>query len=297
MGEPNDTAPGEQTATPDYDSMSDEQLDALLTEGEPPEQEPEPEPEQPVETETESPEPEDAAPAETTDQPEAVEEEDPADVATRLRFEELELHNKKLEAAAQRRAGEVGYLRQQLTAMQTAPAPVAGDPDESTEVEIEPERRTLSRPEVPVMPTTRNSQTDFMVDLAIERASREFAATNPDAGDMGEDIKSYILEKHADFENACYSQGDPAFAMTHTTRTLEEAYYHAKHRRVSSARKDAEEKRAAQIKDLREKKKQATVSASGSSPPPRAKPKSVSEMTDEEMEAHFEEEAGSDYRG
>lgn len=240
------------------------------TEGEPtPPVEPEPEPEA-------EPTPEPEAPAEE-EAPSETPAEDPEAERLRLISEEMEARAKHWESVAGKHAGELGYIKQQLKAIQAAQAQ-----SQQGEEYVEPQETPRPAPE----PQRRDGLAEWAVQQAFQQAVTGFEHSHPDVADIGDKMVDYLSATGYDMKTAL-AMGDPIEAQQEIARALNEAYWHTKAEVNAARRAELTAKREAVQTQAATNKMKASVSATGSSPPPKPKAKTVDEMTDDELAAEM----------
>lgn len=267
--------------------LSDEDLEKALNLGEefvPPTQEPAGEFEVPVEDTV--PEPEVAQPAE----PEKVEEKPPVEVEedvetqrVRLLTDELEARAKHWESVAGRNAGELGFIRNQLKALQDA----QNRPRQEVEYQEQSDAPAPTQAPAP----TRDGLAEWAVQQAVQQAVGAFENSHPDVKDLNDQMTEYIKGSGYNLANVM-QMNNPIEAQREVARALEEAYWHSKAAVNATRRAELEAKREAiQVKAAANKLK-ASVSGTAATPPPKPKSKTVDEMTDAELEAEMVRSVG-----
>jgi hypothetical protein len=256
----------------DPNALDDAALEAALSQGDayvPPagEPEPTPAPEAPSEEPTT---PEETAQEEASPTPEPPPEPDPETERMRLLTEEMEARAKHWESVAGRNAGELGYIKQQLRAIQAAQS--RGDIEE-----VEPDRSA------PQAPPRRDGVSEWAVQQAVSQSVSSFEASHPDVTELQDKMAEYVRGTGFDMQ-AVLAMDNPVEAQREISRALEEAYWHTKAVVKASRRAELEQKREAIQMKSAETKLKASVSATASTPPPKPKPKTVDEMTDDELE-------------
>lgn len=258
----------------DFTQMSDDDLEKAMGQGadfEPPAPEPTPEPEVPVEPEPEVPV-EEAAPEVPAAEPEVDTE------AERLRLlsEEMEARAKHWESVAGRNAGELGFIKSQLKAIQAAQASA----QEGDYVQSEPvPGSTQPTPE-------RDGLAAWAVQQAVQQSIGGFEASHPDVTEIQDKMVEYIKTSGYDMQNVL-NLTNPIDAQREMSRALEEAYWHTKASVTAARRMELSVKREAIQTKAATNKMKASVSATASAPPPKPKAKSQEEMTDAELEAEM----------
>lgn len=258
----------------DPNHMSDEDLERAMNQGADfvrPESEPTPEPESPVEPEPEATT-EEVVPETPAPEPEVDTE------AERLRLlsEELEARAKHWESVAGRNAGELGFIKSQLKAIQAAQASAQG----GDYVPSEPEQG--STPPVP----QRDGLAEWAVQQAVQQSVSGFEASHPDVTEIQDKMVEYIRTSGYDMQSVL-SMTNPIDAQREMNRALEEAYWHTKAAVVATRRAELSVKREAIQTKAATNKMKASVSATASAPPPKPKAKTQDEMTDAELEAEM----------
>ena len=259
---------------PDFDptQMSDDDLEKALNQGAefvPPESEPTPEPEVSSEPEPEVPA-EEVVPDPT---PPPEPKLDTESERLRLLSEEMEARAKHWESVAGRNAGELGFIKSQLKAIQAAQASVqAGEYTQS-----EPEQGSTPPP------PTRDGLAEWAVQQAVQQSVSGFEASHPDVTDIQDKMVEYIKNSGYDMQTVL-SMSNPIDAQREMNRALEEAYWHTKAAVVATRRAELSVKREAIQTNSATDKMKASVSATASAPPPKPKAKTQDEMTDSELE-------------
>lgn len=271
---------------PDYDSMSLEELDRLMSGGEPAPKEPAPTDEPASETEPVAEEPTSETEPVAEEEPEKEDEPEPEPDPRDLIIQELEARVKHFESLAGRNAGELGFVKQQLRKLNEAHKQTVRSDDDTFDAdsEPEPERRTAPRRE-----RSRDDVATWAVSQAVQQAVNDFGRQHPDVAEMQEAIGAYLKQSGYD-PSAVLESDSPVEAAKETRRVLEEAYWHSKASTASERRKAAETKRAAQIPQLEKAKRKAAISGTGGAPPPKPQPKTYEQMTLEELEAELQKE-------
>jgi len=260
----------------DFDptQMSDEDLERAMNQGAdftPPEPEPTSEPEAPVDPEPEAPA-EEAVPEVPVPEPEV----DTESERLRLLSEELEARAKHWESVAGRNAGELGFIKSQLKAIQAAQmAAQAGDYAPS-------EPAPGSTQSVP----QRDGLAEWAVQQAVQQSVSGFEASHPDVTEIQDKMVEYIKTSGYDMQSVL-AMSNPIDAQHEMNRALEEAYWHTKAAVVATRRAELSVKREAIQTKAATNKMKASVSATASAPPPKPKAKTQDEMTDAELEAEM----------
>jgi hypothetical protein len=268
----------------DSSKLSDEDLESALQQSAglaPPtfdvddkeEAAPEPEQEAPVP----DPVPAESEPAKPDDQIPDVEAE------RLLLLQEIEAKAKHWESVAGRNAGELGFIKSQLKAIQAAQ--LASHQGEFPQ-QSEPEQGS-TRPAVPV----RDGLSEWAVQQAVAQTVNGFETSHPDVNDFKDKLVEYIKTSGYDMQTVM-SMDNPIEAQREISRALEEAYWHTKAAILTSRRSELAAKREAIQTQAATQKMKASVSATGSSPPPKPKEKTVAEMTDTELEAELLRSSG-----
>ena len=195
----------------------------------------------------------------------------------RAQLAALEAQAKHWEQVAGRNAGELGYIKRQISELrgqqQARPAPEYAD-------EAEPQSQPAPAP-------NRNDDlTAWAIQQATAQAAADWAARHPDHADLTPKMQEY-WQKSGYNPSAVFDANSPIEAQREATRALDEAYWHAKASAAEAKRAELEQKRIAYQTSQLEAKKKAAVSATGSAPPPKPRPKSPSEMTDAALEAEM----------
>lgn len=260
----------------DFDptQMSDEELEAALSQGGDfvppvPAGEPEPPKEETPEEPESQPEAEVAAEPEATEKVEDVEAE-----RLRLLTEELNARAKHWESVAGRNAGELGFIKSQLKAIQDAQRqPRAEDYQEASDTQV-PTQAPAPR---------RDGLAEWAVQQAVAQTVGAFESSHPDVKDVQDQMTEYIKNSGYDMRNVL-QMDNPVEAQREVSRALEEAYWHSKAAVNAARRTELEAKREAIQTKAAANKLKASVSATASAPPPKPKSKTQAEMTDKELE-------------
>ena len=283
-------------AEPDYESMSVEQLEGLMTGTEPAAEEVDTASEDVVEDEVEAtPEPDPDTPpvepeAETDPKPEAADEEAPPDQETLLR-EQVEVERKKMEADmalqrahASRLAGEIGFLKQQLQARR---APEPQQPELREDVDYSgDDRLTLLQRKLESLETQKRQES---VDQAIAGALQGFSSLMGEVSP--EELKPAAEKFVGDWQQALDST-DPGTAGAMAKAVLTRIAADVEESRFLVKKQAAEERRAAMTQNLTKQKKAATISGAGAAAPPKPRQKTYDEMTVEELEVELNKLSG-----
>ena len=268
----------------DPTQLSDEDLEKALAAGVEFEtlqnsSEPEPSPEEMPVPEVPTTEPEPATPPEPV-----VPEETEANLeAERLRLlaEELEAKSKHWESVAGRNAGELGFIKSQLKAIQAAQAAAQAG-------EYVPSEPALgSTQPVP----QRDGLAEWAVQQAVQQSVSGFEASHPDVTEIQDKMVEYIKTSGYDMQSVL-SMTNPIDAQREMNRALEEAYWHTKASVVATRRAELSAKREAIQTKAATNKMKASVSATASAPAPKPKTKTVDEMTDDEIEREMVRASG-----
>lgn len=265
----------------DPNQMTDEDLEKAMGQGEefvPPEPQPISAPDAPVEPEPETPS-EEVIPETPIPEPEVDAE------AERLRLlsEELEARAKHWESVAGRNAGELGFIKSQLKAIQAAQmAAQQGDYAQQSEP-----AQGSTQP----APPQRDGLAEWAVQQAVVQAVNGFETSHPDVKDIQDKMVEYIKASGYDMGNVL-GMNNPIDAQREMARALEEAYWHTKATVIATRRTELSAKREAIQTKAATNKMKASVSATASAPPPKPQPKTVDEMTDKELEAEMTRVSG-----
>lgn len=238
-----------------------------------PEVQPEPEPVEP-ETPTQQAEPE--------QQQKTSEKSDDEDVEKQLlmaKLEAMEAHAKKIEAKLiGREAGERGYIKQ----LQREIEKLKSVKPEDAEQDAYPEEYPTEKKRVPSRASERDSIASWAVGRAIAESAAAFTQGHPDSSELQPDIQRYLQESGYDASNVLQSD-DPIWAGKEISRALEEAYWHVKESKKRTVVEELQKRRADSMRGVEDAKRKATISASGSSAPPKPKPKTVQDLTTKEL--------------
>lgn len=232
---------------------------------------PEPSTEEAPASETETAE---TAPAETT-------VEDDEKEILRAQVEEAralarkqEMQAKRNESLAGKHAGELGYLKERMKALeQMIETRRAEDPSLYEErpapaPQQEPQRRG-------------DDLADYLRSLALERGANRFESMHPDVHEFIPQIGEYMKSHMPQYDN----NTSPAAVEQEVMRAFGEAYWDvkaAKHRANAEMR---EKRRAEQFGRQKEAKAQAVISGSAASPAiPAREQKTLEEMSVQELE-------------
>lgn len=237
---------------------------------------PEPEPTQP-EAETAQPKDE-TVPPEEIPQPSATEgTKEPEPTADELdrkilqaQVEEARALAKKHEQVAGRSAGELGFLRQRVQELQSLfEARPAQDPEYAEE------------PRAPAPPKSQADEETraYTREIAVERGASKFHALHSDIQAHIQNIGEYLKEQDFSYRQSA----GPLEAERETLRILEEAYWDAKAKSHRTALEVHQKTRADQFARMQEAKKRATISGSSSHAAPAPKPKTLDDMSIEEL--------------
>jgi hypothetical protein len=261
----------------DPNQMSDAELEAALNQGPdytpaPIEAEPVPEPEPEPEVEAPAPEAEKAAEPETPEKVEDVEAE-----RLRLLTEELNARAKHWESVAGRNAGELGFIKSQLRAIQDAQR-------QNVSTEYQEPSDTPVPTQVPTQ--QRDGVAEWAVQQAVSQTVGAFESSHPDVKDVQDQMTEYIKNSGYDLRSVL-TMSNPVEAQREVSRALEEAYWHSKAAVNAARRTELEAKREAIQMKAAATKLKASVSATASAPPPKPKSKTQAEMTDAELESEM----------
>lgn len=295
---------------PDYEKMTDEQLEAAFDAPDVPTPSPEPEPED-VLPEPE-PEPETKPEPEAKPKDEAVAEpavEAEPDLAAlemqelRLRLDKLQADRDRFEFVAGRNAGQVGHLKKQLEEL-SQPRERDVDEQEDSEEPTPQTRRSASNraleDKVAELQASESSRaiegvySEFIAQVASDLKSQGIADDKIDSERNA--IMSRIATKLKDhFEPFGPLNSFNAKALRKVTgMALQSAYADHKLEQIAVLRKAASERKASQVSASKIVKQAASPSGGGITPKP--KPKHVSDMTAEEADAAMIAEYGDGRR-
>jgi len=259
-------------AEPDLDSMSVDELDNLMRH---PEQLATLDAELADEAVADQPE---TAPVEPTPAPAEPEKAEPVaepevselDVL-RAKIDEALATAKKNESIAGRATAESGYLKGQIARLQTE---LRGRGVESTDFEPPPE---------PVRNEPSRDTSGYLGKVAVDRAARLFMGEHPAlpqeaVSDAGKYANEYFRAEPDD---------TPEDIELRMRALLREGLYDHQARQSAKMASDREVRRADQMRALTTAKAKATISGSGSPPPPISKPKTLDEMSAAELDAEL----------
>lgn len=253
----------------DLNDKSLEELEAMLTTTPPVEEAPaDPEPaaeEPPAEAPAEEAPAEPEAPSEDPEDLSGIEAKiRAADEARRdAEFEKLKAHNSRL-------AGQIGDLMQKL---RTRTEPYTPEP-------VDDERVASLQAKLQEIEQTQKAE-------AKERAIAQEVASlreRPDFVSLSPDLVKAAAEKYADAWTAALDEVDPDVARLNVRSVMLGVAAEAQRMKLEQLRGQAQEKKAEQTRRLSEAKRNAAVSASGSTPPARPKPTPLAEKSLEELE-------------
>lgn len=296
MAEPEET--GQEQREPDYSKMSEEELEAefragkgLIIEREDEPGETQDEPVEPAKEQEEQAEPSEPPAQEppAAEIPESSEEEFDE---SKSQVEELRLlldlekkqreHFNQLQSRAfhekeQQRLQYEEQIRQLTSAQSTR---------QREDYSEEPIPQPPLGPGQPVPDPYSNrlaALESWMKAQAVEAEYAKFLKENPGVEGNLEEMASDIQQAFAPYANnvSSYSAQD---LKTITRMALDSAYAQHQIKQLRQRREEALKRRAEQMPKRKQAKQAATVSGSGGTPPPRAKPKQPEEMTAEEAD-------------
>lgn len=284
----------------DYSGETLEQLEARFQQGEGLiDDDPQPEPET---VEVEDPpkeEPEtDAAPDGETQEAQPKAEVEPefdeaASIEEEQRLEKLkrDTFDEKRELILSREATRAGNLQKQVDELRQALV--------ESQQQAPPARyeEADARPAQPRAPIVDNPLQAMVTELqqesrarAVEAEYNSFVQSHPDAVGLMEKMAPSIQEQVKGIEEMNLNNKSLAKMLRFTLST---AYADIKLQEVLSQRKEALERRASSAPERKRAKQVASVSGSGGSPAPRARQKSVEDLTAEEADKALIAEFGT----
>lgn len=276
MGEPVTVVP----TTRDFGGKTTEELEALLDnltpDGDIP---PDPAPEPPVEPVVPEPEPEPPAPVE----PPAPEPEPEVDLAAheregeRIKREALEAKVAFQEAHSARLAGEIGYLRKQLSSPPSASEPYQPQSQQEVDRLAELERRFAE---------SESSRISAQVSQAVDASIGSL--DGPWVQDLAKEIQQ-VAPKYADQIKAARETTDPVLARQLATGVALMVKAEATQMRWETQHADMVGRKEASTAANAKAKKAAAPSASGGVPAPPPKQRSYADMTAAEADAWLRE--------
>lgn len=291
----------EEEKVPDFSSLDDAALEKALVDAamgeavlwpgtpkDPQEDAPSPEP-------APEPAPEPQSEAEPQPEPEgeaepAAAEPDPDAEALQARERELEARIKHFESVNGRLGGELGFLKQQIQRMmsgQQAAPPRERDNGEYADEAPEPRRAQLPPQDAPR--TDRHAL--WNIKQALAMAGNQFRSSHPDYAGHETELVDYLQTRGYDPVQVLMSD-DPSEVYDRALRLQEEHYWHVRATAEATRRAELLQKKADQSAAVTEAKKKASVTASGSAPPPKPKAKTMEEMSDAELEEALQRETG-----
>jgi hypothetical protein len=200
----------------------------------------------------------------------------------RLALDAAQAQAKHFEKIAGRNAGEVGFLKQQYDALASQLSALRAERHDDG---------SGYTPEPPALPRPESTRTDpiatWAVGTAINAAGAAFAQAHPDFADSQNEVMAYLKNSGLDAGNLL-TLNDPAEAATRVTRALEEAHSYVVRERTEKALTDLRAKKVEQMAQRRVNIAKATISGSGSTPPPPTAAKSLDQMTEQELLAKMD---------
>ena len=263
----------------DLSELTDDQLEDLMknpgAEAVASDEPEKPEPEVAVSVpETETPDPTKSEPEPVAPEPEI--EEDLEKASLRSVIEEMEARQRVMDSKLGKFAGEADFWRRKAEGA-NRPEPTQADYLEAPEPE--------SRPPAPRSP---DAVTQWVISQAVNAGEQDFRKDHPDySGDVEKEVMSKVGAANYD-TSRLFAEGNPVFAQREAYRILDEHYWHVKQERASVVRAEIEHKRTEQFARQKEAKQRASVSGSGGTPSPRPVAKTLSQLTDAELDAEME---------
>jgi len=269
------------TQPPEVVAEADEQSE--------PEEIPEVVDDEPQDTEAE---PVEAAAEETPGQPveaEAGEPDAEPTIEEQIRktlVDEAEARAKHFESVAGRNAGELGFVKKQLTELQQQlaaalqPTPATSD-DPYAETPAPVARQPTQSPRQP------DQISLWATTQAVKSAASEFYSAHADCSELSSAMSQYLTDKQYDAASLLESN-DPVYAARETARALDEAYWHARGQHQATVRTQLEAKRADQIRGLQKAKMRGGPTQSGATPTPRPVAKTLDEKSVDELREELE---------
>lgn len=274
----------------DLDSIPIEELEKMMEDStkddfeEESEIVPEPVPQEPekVVEEAEPPAQVKTEAAETSSEPKSISEME----ELKLKLEGAEHELLKWQKIAGKHGGEIGFLQNQIRQLreQMRRSSPQGYQDESLfQEEGEPAEKEARTP----APDRIAKLSDWTIRDAMEKASTRFWSEFPDATeDMKKDMAEYIKANGS--SEKLTNPSDPMEAYESVKDILEEARHHVIAKQKREKAEEMRLRRAEQIQGIEEAKKKASITGSGSPPVPPPRPKSLDDLTDEELEKQME---------
>ena len=228
-----------------------------------PVEEPPPQADEPETPKVEEPETE-AEPAAEAEPTAGTPEESIEEKIRKAQIAEIEARAKHFESLAGKNAGELGFVRRQLQALQEQ---LLGQPRaESDNGEDAPHR-----PPPPPQPRMADPIAQWAVQQSIASALSQFRDTHPEFNNLASDVAKYLSDNKYD-ASTLFESADPVHAAREVSRSLEEAYWYVSAQHNARVRAELETKRADQVRNLHKAKLRGSPTPSGASPaPPVAK--------------------------
>lgn len=279
--------PEPEAAQPDYESMSLEQLDAVLEGRTVPESAPTDAPAPAAEPETPpQPTPEATPTAEppAPDQPAEPEFDAQHEIELlKAQVEQAELGRKHWEQVAGRHGSKIGFLEEQLRARATAPlTPTPADDGGDVDAPASP-------------PPAPRAERDRLASWAVAQAARgayhSFLQQNPDYAEHAAQLQAYAQERGVN-PDAILLSNDPGQVEAEVTGLLNGHLLHVQQQRVAARIEALKAKRAESTTRAADARRAASTSAAGVRSAPPQQPKKLDEMTLEELDAVMEQSTG-----
>jgi hypothetical protein len=260
--------------------MSDEQIESALRGDEPEAAIPEDEPTEPLPAEPAADEPKTEPEAEQPVVPPTAEER-LATLESQLRVEKLE--REKAEAIADRErflhsrnAGELGYLKKVLAERRTEPDSGYTPSEDAPKPELDEIRSEI------------NALKAERVQQGIAEELSNFQRTFPDAAKDEQALTAIVQRKMPDYHEFLNS-GDPKLARTMARSLLKESYAELRIEREQATKATAATQSYDQAEKMRARKIAAAPASATRTAPQRARPKSIEDLTDAELDALTDE--------
>lgn len=294
---PDGAAEASTEQEPDYDSMTVEQLDELLSAGDGMvrEDEPDPEPElEPVAEAEETPEPVEATEpevpgsnGETVEEPVVeFDERESLIEELRLQAEKAQADVARAELFRGREAGELGHLRKRVEELTWILQQQSSAPSDDPYAEAQPARQ--QQPVKPVTSVDQSRLAELEQDaraVALEAEYRDFLSAkgiDPEkAPDVIGRMSASMKEQWAPYAESVQNMA-PRSARKVLRVILDSSYADLRLQEVKTLREEALARKAAQVPARKQAKQAATVSGSGASPAPRVQQKAPEDMTADE---------------
>lgn len=257
-----------------FDEKSIEELEQMLDTGV--FETPKPPEEPPAESVPSPAEPEPAPAAEAAPEPEQEPEIDEAKIQAELeaaRREKLEAALAAQQAHASRLAGEIGYLKEKLKAVESRPSePYRPDTEAEIDRLAELERRQAE------LEATEKAR------AVAQAVGQSLAITDANTlAELKAELEAVVPKYEEQFQ-ALLAMDNPNLARQAAEAIRRSVLADAKELKWQNRHKEFTEKRAATVPESVKAKRAATVSASGAVPAPPPKPKTYADMSSDELD-------------